>query len=90
MRWEVHNAAFSHNQPRFDVRDRLGEIKVPTLVLVGRLDVICPVEESEMISKGIPNSELVVFEKSAHNPATDEPEMFQEVLSGFLAKLNFQ
>jgi proline iminopeptidase len=51
--------------------------------------VICPVEESEMISKGIPNSELVVFEKSAHNPATDETEVFQEALSGFLTKLNF-
>ncbi|CAJ0553412.1 Ff.00g119240.m01.CDS01 [Fusarium sp. VM40] len=88
LRWEVHNAAFSHCQPRFDVRGRLGEIKVPTLVLVGRLDVICPFEESDMISKGIPHSELVVFEKSAHNPATDEPEKFQEVLSGFLAKLS--
>lgn len=89
LRWEVHNAAFSHCQPRFDVRDRLGQIKVPTLVLVGRLDVICPIEESEMINKGIPNSDLVVFEKSAHNPATDEPEKFQEVLSAFLAKLVF-
>ncbi|KAF4448782.1 Proline iminopeptidase [Fusarium austroafricanum] len=89
LRWEVHNAAFSYSQPRFDVRDKLGEIKVPTLVVVGRLDVICPVEESEMISKGIPNSELVVFENSAHNPATDEPEVFQRVLSEFLEKMSY-
>ncbi|KAJ4268822.1 hypothetical protein NW762_002892 [Fusarium torreyae] len=88
LRWEVHNAAFSYSQPRFDVHDRLGEIKVPTLVVVGRLDVICPVEESETISKGIPNSELVIFEKTAHNPATDEPEAFQKVLFDFLEKLD--
>ncbi|KAM0199141.1 hypothetical protein ACHAPI_003589 [Fusarium lateritium] len=90
LRWEVHNSAFSHSQPRFDVRDRLVEIKVPTLVVVGRLDVVCPVEESEMISEGIAHSELVIFEKSAHNPAADEPRRFQEVLSTFLAKLGFQ
>ncbi|KAM0346426.1 hypothetical protein ACHAPU_005490 [Fusarium lateritium] len=87
LRWEVHNAAFSRNQPRFDVRKRLGEIKVPTLVVVGRLDVICPVEESETIAKAITNSELVIFEGSTHNPATDEPEMFRMVVSGFPTKL---
>ncbi|KAF9772440.1 hypothetical protein IL306_009858 [Fusarium sp. DS 682] len=87
LRWEVHNAAFSYSQPRFDVRKRLGEIKVPTLVVVGRLDIVCPVEDSEVISRGIDGSELVVFEKSAHNPASDEPEKFQEVLLDFLEKL---
>ncbi|KLO89637.1 uncharacterized protein LW93_1696 [Fusarium fujikuroi] len=87
LRWEVHNAAFSWSQPRFDVRSRLSEINVPTLVVVGRLDIICPVEESEMIQRRIKGSELVVFEKSAHNPATDEPEKFREVLSDFLGRL---
>ncbi|KAF5678036.1 proline iminopeptidase [Fusarium denticulatum] len=87
LRWEVHNAAFSWSQPRFDVRSRLIEIKVPTLVVVGRLDIICPVEESEMIQSCIQGSELVVFEKSAHNPATDEPQKFREVLLDFLERL---
>ncbi|RKL41070.1 hypothetical protein BFJ72_g5965 [Fusarium proliferatum] len=87
LRWEVHNAAFSWSQPRFDVRSRLSEINVPTLVVVGKLDIICPVGESEMIQRRIKGSELVVFEKSAHNPATDEPEKFREVLSDFLGRL---
>ncbi|KAF5968204.1 proline iminopeptidase [Fusarium bulbicola] len=89
LRWEVHNAAFSWPQPRFDVRSRLAEINVPTLVIVGRLDIICPVEESEMIRGCIKGSELVVFEKSAHNPATDEPEKFRGVLSNFLGRLEW-
>ncbi|KAF4490302.1 Proline iminopeptidase [Fusarium agapanthi] len=88
-RWEVHNAAFSWSQPRFDVSSRLAEINVPTLVVVGRLDIICPVEESEMIRGCIKGSELVVFEKSAHNPATDEPEKFRGVLSDFLGRLEW-
>lgn len=89
LHWEVHNAAFSWSQPRFDVRSRLSEINVPTLVIVGRLDIICPVEESEMIHRRIEGSELVVFEKSAHNPATDEPEKFRGVFSDFLARLEW-
>ncbi|PNP78243.1 hypothetical protein FNYG_08189 [Fusarium nygamai] len=89
LHWKVHNAAFSWSQPRFDVRSRLSEINTPTLVIVGRFDIICPVEESEMIQSCIKGSELVVFEKSAHNPATDEPEKFREVLSDFLGRLEW-
>ncbi|KAF5578930.1 proline iminopeptidase [Fusarium pseudoanthophilum] len=89
LRWEVHNAAFSWSQPRFDVRSRLTKINVPTLVVVGRFDIICPVEESEMIQRRIKGSELVVFEKSAHNPATDESEKFREVVSNFLERLRW-
>ncbi|KAM0436674.1 hypothetical protein ACHAPT_002383 [Fusarium lateritium] len=87
LHWEVHNAAFSFSQPRFDVRHRLGDIKTPTLVAVGSHDVVCPLEESEDISRGIPNSELVVFHHSGHNPAADESEKFQKVVVGFLQKL---
>ncbi|CVK88403.1 uncharacterized protein FMAN_04928 [Fusarium mangiferae] len=89
LRWEVHNAAFSWSQPRFDVKSRLSEINVPTLVVIGRLDIICPVEESEMLQRGIKGSDLVVFEKSAHNPATDESEKFREVLWDFLGRLEW-
>ncbi|KAF4461104.1 Proline iminopeptidase [Fusarium albosuccineum] len=89
LRWEVHNAAFSYSQPRFDVRHRLGEIKTPTLVTVGRQDLVCPLEDAEEISRGIPNSELVIFDKSWHNPAADEPEKFQKVVFGYLEKLGF-
>ena len=37
LRWETHNAAFSYSVPRFDVRLRLPEISVPTLVVVGAI-----------------------------------------------------
>ncbi|RSM13098.1 hypothetical protein CEP52_002130 [Fusarium oligoseptatum] len=80
---------FSFSQPRFDVRGRLGEIKTPTLVVVGSHDIVCPLEEAEDISRGIPNNELVVFDHSGHNPAADEPEKFQKVVYGFLEKLRY-
>lgn len=86
LHWETHNAAWSYNVPRFDTRCKLATIKVPTLVMVGRHDPICPLEEAQEIAGLVPKSELVVFEKSGHNPAMDEPEVFREEVGKFLEK----
>lgn len=88
LHWETHNSAFSYSVPRFDVRNRLSEIGTPTLVVVGRHDVICPVEDSEELSGKIPGAELVIFEGSGHNPPADEPEAFREAVDKFLGRLS--
>jgi proline iminopeptidase len=82
----THNQAFSVNNPGFDVRDRLGEIAVPTLVMCGGQDWITPVERAREIVAGIPGSRLEVFEQSGHMPMTEEPEAFLRVLRAFLAE----
>jgi proline iminopeptidase len=60
----------------WDVRPRLGEISAPTLILVGRDDFICPPSQAKIMHERIPNSELVVFEKSGHFAPVEEPEAF--------------
>ncbi|KAH8897504.1 alpha/beta hydrolase fold protein [Thozetella sp. PMI_491] len=87
--YEAQNYAFAYNQPRFDVRSRLAEIVAPTLVIVGRHDVVCPLEYSEELAAGIPNSELAIFENSGHAPPSDEPIAFRERLSKFLTGLGY-
>jgi proline iminopeptidase len=84
MHAETQNAAFSENMPRYDVRDQLKDIKVPTLVIVGRHDLITPVEESVVLAEGIEGARLVVFEHSGHHPGNDEPVAFRECVSDFL------
>ncbi|KAJ7284702.1 alpha/beta hydrolase fold protein [Mycena rebaudengoi] len=86
--YATHNAAFSENQPNYDVRSKLGSITVPTLIVVGRHDVITPVEFSEEIHRGIPGSQLTIFEKSGHSPALDEPEAFQARVRKFFGSLS--
>jgi proline iminopeptidase len=76
FRYATHNFAFSQNIPNYDVHDRLAEIQVPTLVLVGRHDWITPVDQSAYIAHHIPNAELVVFEHSGHGPMMEENEAF--------------
>ena len=81
----THNVAFSQNLPGFDVRSRLQTISVPTLVVVGRFDMITPVEFSEEIKARIPNSELIIFENSGHMPGVEEPDAFQEHVYRFFS-----
>ena len=83
---ETHNFAFSVNNPSYDVRARLGEIQVPTLVICGGNDWITPLSKSEQIAGGIPGSRLEVFDKSGHMPMLEESEKFISVLRSFLAK----
>lgn len=85
----THNAVYSGELPAWDVRDRLGEIRVPTLVTVGRHDFVCPVSGSQEIAAGISRSKLVIFEHSGHSPPTEEPEAFQACVKQFLENLKF-
>ncbi|TDZ38011.1 Proline iminopeptidase [Colletotrichum spinosum] len=86
LRYKTHNFAFSFNQSRFDVRPRLKDIAAPTLVTTGRHDVIVPFEYGEEISRGIPQSRLVIFEHSGHSPPSDEPDAFRKTVKDFLSE----
>lgn len=86
-RHEAHNWCFQHNMPAYDLKPRLGEVTAPTLVTVGRTDWITPVESAETIARLIPDSTLVVFERSGHSPQIEEAERFQMVMREFLASV---
>lgn len=87
-RYEAHNYAFSVNLPAYDLKPRLNEIAVPTLITVGRTDWITPVSCSQVISELVPNSELVVFEESGHSPQIEEAEAWTKTVREFLHGVN--
>ncbi len=70
----------------WDVRHRLGEIRVPTLVLSGRHDACTPAVAATLV-RGIPGAEHAVFEHSAHVPFVEEPERYRSVLLAFLERV---
>ncbi len=72
--------------PSYDVVGRLGEIRVPTLVLCGRHDPVIPVAHSQMIHEGIRDSEFVVFEESGHFPMIEEPKKFRDTIHRFITE----
>ncbi len=74
------------NLKDWDRTDRLGEIEVPTLVTVGRHDEITPTC-AETIHRGIPGSEVRVFEESAHVAHLEETDAYLEAVAGFLERV---
>lgn len=70
----------------WDIRDRLGEIDVPTLFTSGRHDECTPMQ-AEIVHRGIPGSEWVVFEDSSHMQFAEEPDRYLRVLDDFLTRV---
>jgi L-proline amide hydrolase len=70
----------------WDISDRLGEIKIPTLVTTGRYDEATPLI-GETVHRGIAGSEWVVFEQSSHMAHAEEPERYRQVLDRFLDRI---
>ena len=67
----------------WDVRGRLSELDVPTLVLRGRHDLSTPAISATLV-RGIRGAREVVFEESSHTPVLEESERYLEVVGGFL------
>jgi proline-specific peptidase len=66
--------------------DRLGEIRQPTLITVGRYDEITPVC-AETLLRGIPDSRMAIFENSAHTAHLEETAPYLQVVSDFLGEV---
>ncbi|TMH63595.1 MAG: alpha/beta fold hydrolase [Betaproteobacteria bacterium] len=63
---------------------RLGEIKVPTLVIVGDKDRSTKPSDSVVLWEGIPNSQFCVLPNCAHGAHLEKPELFNRVVGDFL------
>ncbi len=66
--------------------DRLSEISLPTLIMVGEEDPGTPVEASEAIHERIAGSQLVVLPAARHLSNIEQAEAFNKALMAFLLK----
>ena len=85
--WGPNEFTCTGNLMEFDRTGRLGEIAVPTLIVCGRHDEVVPAC-SETMHRGIPGSELVIFENSSHSAHFEEPDAFFRVLRAFLRRVD--
>jgi 3-oxoadipate enol-lactonase len=70
----------------FDVRDRLGELSVPTHVVGAEEDVLVPVWKSKELAKLIPGAKLTVIEGAAHGVNLERAEDFNRIVLEFLTE----
>jgi pimeloyl-ACP methyl ester carboxylesterase len=67
--------------------DRLGEISVPTLVVAGGQDLICPPRLGRVVADGIPGARFEVLADEAHQPFQESPEAFNGLVDDFWRNL---
>ena len=81
------------DEPTFEVlapdhAERLGEIAVPTLILVGEFDRPEMHEIADKLEAGIPNTRRATLDATAHVPSMERPQEFDELVLGFLAEID--
>jgi pimeloyl-ACP methyl ester carboxylesterase len=70
----------------YDFRDRLGEVKVPVLLVWGKDDNLVPVKDADEFERLIPDARKVIFEDTGHVPMLERPSTFNDLVVEFLAE----
>jgi proline iminopeptidase len=81
--WGPSEFTVTGNLKGYDARDRLPQLRMPVLFVVGRSDESTP-ESAAELQRLVPGAQLVVLEHSAHMTPLDEPEALAASLRAFL------
>ncbi len=71
----------------FNVGEKLGDIKIPTLIVCGTEDKMTPPQYSKSLHEELPNSELEFIEGAGHMVMLEKPRQVAEVVERFIKKL---
>jgi 3-oxoadipate enol-lactonase len=69
----------------FDVSSRLGDVRAPTLVLTGDLDVVVDPRNSELLAERIPHARIETFPGTGHLFFWEEPGRFVQTVREFVS-----
>ena len=75
----------ANSSPDMDIcRQRLAEIRCPTLIIHGSKDAMVASEHPDVLNKQIQGSKLVIFPDGKHNLHFKYKDRFNEVVEKFL------
>ena len=66
------------------VKDRIGAIRVPTLVVWGGDDELVPLEQGRAYAEGIPGAKLILVPECGHAPSVEKPKQFLAAVLPFI------
>jgi triacylglycerol lipase len=66
------------------VKDRLGKITIPTLVVWGGNDALIPLEQGRAYAAGITGAKLEIIPECGHGPSVEKPAEFLAAVVPFL------
>jgi len=64
--------------------ERLAELRVPTLIVAGDLDIADVFDAADRLEAGIPGARRAVMEGTAHVPNMEQPGKFNQIVLDFL------
>src|SRR3954454_18929526 len=70
----------------YPIRDRLGRIGCPTLIVWGEHDWLIPVGDADEFAKLIPDSRKVVWPQTGHMAMLERPVAFNALVDAFVAE----
>lgn len=73
---------------KFDIIDRVREIKLPTLVICGSNDEMTPVKYTNYLADKIEGAIKTIIDGATHSVAREKPREVNQAIERFLARLN--
>ena len=82
--------AFIHQsralQTRPDQQDTLRQVHVPTLILCGEDDALCPLHRHTLMHDLVPDATLCVIKRAGHLPTLEQPDETTRALTAWLGR----
>jgi len=75
-----------HDEPHDDLRPRVANVRVPTLVITGRRDWLFPEKWARLTADAFPGAEVVILDGSGHFAHVEQPREFASAVARFVAK----
>lgn len=75
-----------HAVATHDCTEEINRITVPTLVISGEKDIICPAQLAKSMSRRIPRAKFVVMKDSGHAVVAQRPAQCADIILRFLEK----
>ncbi len=73
---------------KFDIMDRVHEIKLPALIICGESDVMTPVKYANYLGAKIANSRVLIVPKAGHLVFAEKPEVVNKAIEDFLEAMS--
>ena len=70
----------------YDFRDRLPEIRCPTLIVWGDQDMLVPRKDADRFERLIPNSRKEILRDTGHSAMIERPRTFNDLMLEFLGE----
>lgn len=79
--WEQAFWFFSTAPRDNKLKENLGSLTLPTLIITGKYDAVVPAKDAPILHKLIPNSTLEIIAKTTHLPQEEQPGLFMKAVT---------